>query len=85
MIINSLKYVCYSGFLFVEGRHSLEPIWSRTLLSWGHDLGYWGQYCSISRLLYELLPHNPLGGDLAATAAVAATAKPWESLDTSKL
>ena len=31
---------------------------------------------SISRLMYELMEHNPLVGDLAATAAVAATAKP---------
>ena len=35
-------------------------------------------------LLNELMQHIPLVGDPAATAAVAATAKPWEGLDTPK-
>ena len=62
--------------LLVQGRRSLEPKWTRTLVSWNPDLDYWGQYWSISRLLYELMQHIPLVGDPAATAAVAATAKP---------
>ena len=66
------------SFLLVEGRRSLEPIWTRTLVSWDHDLGYWGQYWSISILLYQLMQHIPLVADPAATAAVAttSTAKP---------
>ena len=29
--------------LIDQGRRSLEPKWTRTLVSWNPDLGYWGQ------------------------------------------
>ena len=62
--------------LLVQGRRSLEPKWTRTLVSWNPDLDYWGQDWGISRLLYELMQHIPLVGDPTAIAVVAATAKP---------
>ena len=56
MIIISLKYVLISSLLIVKSPSSLEP--TRTtivVVSWEHDLGHWGQYWSISVLLYQLL------------------------------
>ena len=58
MIIISLKYVLISSLLIVKSPSSLEP--TRTtivVVSWEHDLGYWGQYWSISVLLYQLMQH----------------------------
>ena len=57
MIFISLKYVLISSLLIVKSPSSLEPTRTTILVSWDHDLGYWGQYWSISMLLYQLMQH----------------------------